>query len=348
VIDSVKTVGVDLIESSEKNNAKYCLVGRHHRTFKYGPDKVIEYAFKGGKTYVSKEVSHENTQVRVFMERIYKGKFSIFYLNYERRKEFYVDKGDGDLIRLIPSLKDPNNYRKQLGELTADCQKLLSASETINYNKKALEKFGLAYENCSFTKFRKIKFGISGGLDLSKPIMAVNDHNILDRMVFSYDQSYIIGLFLDIPISESYFSLHSELMFSRHSYSYNLKETPFEFDLFGLNSTVSLPLMLKYEYDQNAYQPFFNFGLTAAYHFQNDSELYSSLISGEFITIDKVIGDNLINDFQTGLSLGAGISRSITDKISVFIEARYNRFFGFNSAAYMNIDELMLLAGIRF
>ena len=69
-----------------KTNAQFIMVKSGDMETKYTPDQITEYGFKDGPVYKSKNISVSGQPKRVFLERIERGKLTLYYYTEEGLK----------------------------------------------------------------------------------------------------------------------------------------------------------------------------------------------------------------------------------------------------------------------
>lgn len=289
VIDSTLHA-VSLISWDEITNAKTCQVKRGKEIISYSPEEITEYGFKNGQIYVSKDIVIEDTSKRVFLERLYDGKTTLYYYRGKDIKTFYIQK-DSSLFVEMPKLSAADEkFTKQLLNITADCPNVKKVSKLVSYRKRPLKKLFAQYNRCEMKAFPHFKYGLTVGYELSKLVpsektqgeiadLTIFNDNELDYFAYKYDGNYTIGLFLDNLILASDFSVHLEVLFAKHSYTYSYNSSTNKLALTIKTSRLSAPLLLRYTLPKNNLRPYFSTGLLYSYNIKNENALYSETIS---------------------------------------------------------------------
>ncbi|MEP0986436.1 hypothetical protein [Ekhidna sp.] len=92
-----------------------CIVRRGSELTYYSPYEISEYGFTNGRSYLSRPVTINGVEYRVFLERFYTGENSIFYLKTDEYERFYLEISDG-LVELNRS-----NYKQLLSSINLEC-----------------------------------------------------------------------------------------------------------------------------------------------------------------------------------------------------------------------------------
>jgi hypothetical protein len=345
--DSLMSVGIKLVDGGDKENSRTCQVEKKDMIVRYSPYEVKEFGYKDGRVYLSKQVQLQGTVKKVFLERLYKGKATLYYYRGKDIKTFFIEN-DTTLFLEIPRYnKDEINYRKQLMDLTSDCPNISDATKLVTYNKKSLTKLISRYNNCELKPFPHFKYGVTTGYEFAKLIpSSQNESEYINYFNFKYDGGLTLGLFIDNPIWTSDFSLHAEFYYSKHGYSYNERVDIKDIDFIVNISTLKLPVLIRYIYLSDKFRPFINVGGVVAYNIKNENLLYETTISNNIIEINGFSEPSLISSSQAGWSVGFGYECKLNLKNSLFFELRYNKLYTNNNA--LNQSVITILTGINF
>jgi len=339
--DSLTSVGVKLVDGGDVVNAKFCHVKTGDSIAKYTPYQVKSYGFKNGSVYVSRDIDIAGTSKRVFLECLYQGKVSLYYYKGKKIKTFFIEKDSTSLVE-IPRRNDEGAlYTEQLIDLTADCPHMAGICKHVSYTKTALPKLVDRYQKCASSSFPHPRFGVIAGYEMMK--MSETDMAQFD---YTYDGGYSIGLFADIPVLVSAFSLHAEVNFSKHGISYAKEADDLINDLLINVSIIKVPILVRYTFASDKLSPFVNAGAVLAYNTHKDVKLFETRISDDLITIDDNTNESLISDSRKGASAGAGVEYRLDYKHSLFFELRFSKLFGKDKA--MDSSDLQLLASFNF
>ncbi len=357
--------GITLINGGEIANSKFCQRKKGEKLIKYTPYEVMQYALKDGRVYLSKEIKISESTQRVFLECLTKGKLTLFYYRNESIKTYFLEK-DGAFFIELPKKDRGNggiNFNSKLLDLTSDCPDVADGAKVISYNKKSLSRFISSYNYCEIAPSAYFKYGVIIGYESTKLSLPPTPQNIYDNMIASpdlefynyinqsdlkYDGGFTFGFFIDNPISFSNFSIHSELFYSKHSYSFNKNLNGVNLDFDASTSALTLPIMLRLTYPSNKIRPFVNAGINYSYNLKNENTLYGSTI-GQSITERNLINAHpTISKSNIGYAIGSGVEYKLTHKMAMFFELRYTKLFGFNNQDSLNSSGIQLFTGVNF
>jgi opacity protein-like surface antigen len=345
--DSTISIGIKLVDGGNALNSRFCQVKERNNIIQYSPYEVKEFGFKDGRVYLSKEIQLSDSTEKVFLERLYKGRASLYYLKNKGIRTFFVERDSSFFVEISKINKDNFNYQKQLLDFTLDCSNVKDAINFVNYNKKSLSRIIKRYNNCELKPFPHFRYGLIVGYEIAKLIpVSDNSNEDINYFDFSYDGGFLSGLFIDWPISVSYFSLHTEFYYSRHGYSYNKFVDNKDLDFVVNISSLKLPVLIRYTYPSNKFRPFINAGGIVTFNTRNENLLYKTTIQNNTIEINDTQNTSFIGKYQSGYSVGAGIEYSLNPQRSLFIEVRYNNLL--DNVRIFNESVINLMTGINF
>ncbi len=297
--DSTSSYGIKLVDGGDLINSQFCQVKKGDKTIQYTPYEVKEFGFKDGRVYISKEIQIADTSKRVFLERLHKGNTTLYYYKRKTIKTFFIQK-DSTLFVEIPKQATDEDYSKQLLSLTKDCSNVSGACKLVNYNKKSLSKLISRYNQCELKPFPHFKYGFLISYEFLRLIPPNEQNNDFEYFDYKFDGGFSIGLFLENPILVSDFSLHAELLLSKHGYSYNKLVDNRDLDFVANFTSLNVPLLLKYAYPSNKIRPFINVGINGTYLIKNETLLYETIINETVIEINDTEVTSMLSDFQLG------------------------------------------------
>jgi hypothetical protein len=347
-IDSAFSVGIKLIDGGDLINSRLCQVKKGGEIIEYSPYDIKEFGFKDGRVYLSKEIQVADSSRRVFLERLLRGKTTLYYYRAKGIKTFYIEKDSSLLFELPKQNTAKEHYSKLLSYFTEDCPNVSDACKLVSYNKKSLSKLITRYNQCELKPFPHFKYGLLIGYEFSRLIPSNNQNEDLENLQYNYDGGFSIGLFLDNPILMSDFSVHTELLYSKHGYSYNRFINNKDIDFVANLSSLKIPFLFRYAYPSNKIRPFINVGLIGTYLMKKETLLYETTIKGNTIEINDANITSLINDVQLGYSVGGGIEYKLNFKNSLFFEIRYTNQFGIEDSEFLGTSGFNILTGINF
>lgn len=345
--DTTSTHGIKLVDGGDLINSQFCQVKKGAKTIQYTPYEVKEFGFKDGRVYISKEIQIADSSKRVFLERLKKGNTTLFYYSGKGLKTFFIQK-DSTLFVEIPKQDTEEDYSTQLYNLTKDCLNVSDACKLVSYNKKSLSKFITRYNKCEIKPFPHFRYGLLFGYEFSRLILSSEHNDHLEYFDYKSDGDFSIGFFLDNPILVSDFSLHLELQFSRHGYSYYALVDNKDQDFVANFTSLNVPLQLRYTYPSNKIRPFLNVGIMGTYFIKNEINQYETIINETIIEINDTEIKSMIGDFQLGYVIGGGLEYKLNFKKSLFFELRYSNQYNQGDYEFHGNSILSVLTGINF
>jgi len=355
-VDFINTsiIGINLVDEGDILNSRNCQFSKEGITYNYSPSEVNEYGFKDGRVYVSKAIHITNTFTkRVFLLRLVKSNTSLYYYKSRANKTFYIEK-DSTLFMELPKLDREDkkiNFHNKLLVFTSDCQNVSDATKLVTYSKKSLSELIRRYNNCELKPFPFFKYGTFLGYGISKISSSPKTGNTyLNKINFKFDPGFILGLFIDYPISFSNFSLHTELQYSKNRYLYNWIVENKENDLLIKTTALSSPLLLRYSYPSKKIRPFINSGFIYSYYLKNDNILDVIISKGD---LTKIIETSESKYFFTsknlvGFSIGGGTQYELNCKNIVSIELRYEKLLGTSEFNSSDKNSFQVISSINF
>jgi hypothetical protein len=324
--DSSSSIGINLIDGTNIENSQVCKVKIRDKVIEYSPYEISDYGFKDGRVYVSKEIHISDTSKRVFLERLLNEKTVLYFYKEKGSKTFFLEK-DSTIFNEIPKKNvDGKNYREQLAKISNNCQNTSPLAQLVSYNKNSLVKFFKLYNNCKLRPFPHLKYGPTLGyefVDLIPPNK--NQLEYINYFNLDYDGSFSVGMFFDYPIIASDFSIHTEILISKHGFSYNKTVEGKDMDFVANLSSLKLPLLLRYTYPSNKLRPFLNIGISNLYYLRDELSIYETTTNKNTIIINNVMKTSLINKDYLEYTIGGGVDYQLNCKNSVFFELRYSK-----------------------
>jgi len=347
--DSTKTIGVKIIDRGSILNAESCQVEKKDSTFTFSPYEINEYGISKDLIYVARSIQSSDTIKRVFLEVLYKGKTSLYFYQDKNYKTFFISKDSASLVE-IPRKRDKEKhyYQSVLSEVTNDCPEVSDAIELVTYRRKSLTELINRYNNCEDKPFPFLKYGVLGGYELSglANTSQVNP-SLLENFDYQFNGFFIIGVFADLPLIPTNYSIHTELYHSSHSFSESATMDDEIYDLTVNQNSLKMPILLRYTFNRGKINPFINAGGMIGFNYENENAIYITNKSTNTIEINKLENISVISPFQYGFSAGGGIERKINNKNALFLELRFNKLFGMSKNTLGN-NELQLITGINF
>lgn len=314
-----------------------------HKIVIYTPDQISAFGFLNNKFFESKMVTIENQEARkVFGEAKVRGFVSLFRFDYE----YYVEKNNGGLQRLSNEMKKTyvngkammhrtNQHVSVLSTLLFDCVDLRARVQNVNLTEKQLVKLVQDYNKCMSKDFVtyspseppvKLLFGVSAGINVSNIEFSNADgkYDFLDGS-FEGSSTLIIGLSLDVlaPGLSRRLSLQTGAHYSKSNYanaaSHGTKTSYVTIDL----EQLKVPFGLRYTFPEKKITPYLSAGMTTTFNLSSSVPLTTNYkIVNRIETVFTKDALN-VNSLQVGFWGAFGMARSITEKLDIFTEFRY-------------------------
>ena len=318
ITDSAIIYGVKLMGRTPRFNSQFILLkDKSNAEVRYTPDELKGYGFKDGTKYVTTRITVDGQEKTVFLEHLAEGKINLYRYVDKNHKIFFIRKDSSGLIELK---KD----KKAFAEVSGDCRYVSDDVKLATYNKRSLKKLTDNYNHCRKTPLPYFKYGVYfgyGQTGINKPSGYFNP--AIEDISFSPSNSFVIGLFADIPIAMSSFSFNTGVYFTKNGYTANAKSTQSDVDAVVNLTSVHLPLLFRYTVPTRKVRPFFNLGGRFTFNAQNTSAIYKSSFQENTIFISTPIKEKLVSDFLIGYVAGAGIQFNVNYKKTISAEFRY-------------------------
>jgi hypothetical protein len=248
----------------------------------------------------------------------------------------------------LPKKDYNNNFKGHLAGFTYDCPDVSPESKLVTYDKKILSKFILAYNQCKSLHLPMLNYGFFAGIVHTKPIENKKASEVItSSFTYNPENNPYFGFFLDSPISATDFSVYLSIGFFRSSYSSSLSTYDYDAGILIKQSTLIVPLLIRYTLPAGKIKPYINIGLNYLYNLRNENMLYkASTISN--ITQFDYIKANPFSDSEFGCVFGTGIQYKIDFKMFIFLELRLSKEFTTQSESMYNLNLIELTSGINF
>lgn len=347
--DTLKTIGVKIIDQGRVLNSKICQVENKGFIQSFTPHEINEYGISKDQVYVAKDIFINDTLKRVFLEVLLNGKTTLYYYKNENYNTFFISKDSVTLIEVPGKVNNEKQYYKSaLRDITSDCMEVSEVINLVTYNRKPVKELINRYNNCQDKPFPFFKFGVLGGYELSK--LANSSQvipSLLEHFDYQFNGFFFIGLFADLPVIPTNFSVHFELYHSSHSFSESIEKANEIYDLTANQNSLKMPILLRYTLNRGKTNPFINAGGIFGFNYRTENVIYVTNTQNNNIEIDKLDNISVISQFQYGFSGGAGIERKINYRNALFFELRVTKLFG-QSKNTLGNNELQLITGINF
>lgn len=340
--DTLVSVGIKLKAGTPKENAQFVRMKKGDSEISYSAEELIEYGFKNGTVYLSKNISVSGLNKRVFLERLEHGKITLYYFIGEGIKTYFLEKDSTVFVEI-----SKEDFRKHLLEHTSDYRWKGKQVRLVKYNRKSLSQLISMYNNGHNRPLPYPRFGVIvgyGRTSLNVPAGMSKEH--LNEISFVPGASALFGVFADLPIERSYFSLNTGVNITKNGFSVNSASPQSEVDVVINTTSLNVPVLLRYTLPPLAWRPFINAGGSYLYHLTNKSSVYRSSIDQKVITINKVDQQPLISTSMVGYSLGIGLQRNLDYRKIAAGELRFNQFPG-NDITFQK-TQLEIIASFSF
>lgn len=345
--DTSFTSGARIIEGRYHDYFRKCRVYHEGKTTEYTPYQVRQYGLANGTEYFARDIELQGSTRRVFLEQILKGKASLYYYGDSQNSLYYIEK-EGTTLSVIPndSNKGDTHLSDFLEEISADCSAVREAAGSVKYNRLYLTRFVESYNTCTAMVLPQSRYGLILGAGVIKPVLSGNNS---DRPLSYFDYRYqfapAAGLFVNMPVLLSDYSVQVELVYSRSSYSYSASTDEIKYDLNGTINSLKMPLMLRYTHPAPRYRPYVNGGLVFAYNIMTDLELrQESLDDTPVIPVSDYSA--FVKKIQPGFTAGGGLEYRVSENYSIFIDLRYNYLASLAAGSFLNSSGFTLTTGI--
>ncbi len=345
-----KSVGVKIADKGDKLNSRICQAKKGKTELSLTPYDIDEYGFSDGRVYVSKDVRISDSVYRVFLLRLSTGKQTLYYQRENNIKTFYIAKDSTQWIELPENKDAPDStyFRDRLAGITADCPGVADDIRVVSYNKSSMQKLFRIYNQCEHKPLPFLKLGVLAGFGWTTldPSMLHNDQ--LDEFFFGYESRYVFGLFADMPLFMSDFSMHLELTYNKYALTYTEIIADRDYDFVANVSSVGMPLLLRYSYPSVKLRPYVNAGGYLGWNFKNENNLWEATVDHNLIEIADGSDNSLIAAFMGGPSIGCGLEYKLDFRRRIFIDCRFYRLYGLSDPKSMIFSEFLVTTGINF
>lgn len=347
--DSSTFIGVRLLDGGDALNARFCRVKMGKQILTYTAYQVKAYGFNDGRVYVSKEIQMEDTLKRVFLERLSSGKISLYYYRVKGVKTYFIQK-DTTLWMEVPKINDAGeDYSKQLLQLTEDCANVSDACKLTAYKKQAVAELISRYNNCKQKPFPFFKYGLFfGTIQLKLELSGNNPDILLSKLAFNAAKNLYFGFFAEAPIDMSNLSVLSSVGIYKSSFSANVISDIYDIDALINQTTVKLPVLMRYNFPMRKIRPFVTAGINYSYNLRNETLIFKAKKDNEIIQYFTPSEEKLIFDHQLGYVYGAGLQCNIDYRRILFIEIRNTKEYALFKEGMFNKNDMEIICGINF
>ena len=340
--DSTVITGVRVLEGSPKENAQSIQVKSGTTIRRYTPSEATEYELKNGRQFQSLAINSK----QYFFEHLSTGKYDVYYLPKTfTGSEFYISAGDSIPLTGLPTRQ--KEFRKALRSYVQDCPQALRNVRHVRMNRNSVGRLFDDYQTCRNRYLPRPHIGMTFGVVYPKLRTKVSWEPIM-RAQYERQQNYFVGLFADMPIRRSNFSVAVEPTLY-HSEGSDL------FDYRGLTYLLTydelrlaLPVMIRYTLLGKKESPFIEFGPAILRNINGSEKLYTYQQEGSDIFV-SVVDPPLIAPNQIGLTAGFGFLIRQNSACTIMFQCRANKFYVTNEQlGSLKSNEIMFTLGLLF
>lgn len=337
--DSMMTSGINLVNGSPHQNAQFIVEKRKTGENRYFPDRLKGYGFSGGPEYISKSIIVNGQSKRVFLERIRKGRINLYYYTEKGFTTYFLEK-DSTVFVEIP---DRYDFRVPIFENTSDFSWKANQVQMARYKRNSLEKLISIYNKGINRPLPYPRFGVTAGYSVMY-LTVPDDLNVgqTDFLSFTPGPSAQAGIFADLPVMMSDFSVNVGVNLSQHGFSANSVTAGSDVDVVVNLTSARLPVLLRYTVPALTWRPFINAGAIGSWYLKCKREIYESTFLENSIIINEVESSTVSSRVSIGYSVGAGLQYNLTPGNATSLEVRYSQFPGINRGSDMSFAELFV------
>lgn len=316
----------------------------------YEPAQIKGYGIIGEKYFQSQTIKLDGVETAVFLQVLAKGDVSL----YDNGERYFVQKENGDLLELSNDvqqskvdgrtiLKESKRYVGILNLVMQDRPKLKQRIQRVKLDETQLvplvKKYNDSHGTSTITyKADKASLKITPGIVIGANISKISfkpNHFSFDHLKGSFrvSRAPVFGASFDIfsPRLNENIGFHADVLYGISRY-YNYNQITYTATLQTNYTTIDLhqlkiPIGIKYKFPAKKITPYINLGISGTMHLQAHSHVVQEVRSGEtvFTTTKQALP---IRAYQFGAWAGAGVTRSISKKLVLYSELRYERTDG--------------------
>lgn len=333
--DSTLDSRVKLLEGLPQQNSQFILAVRQGKEIKYTPEDISEYGFKNGTVYVAKKVTLDGAERNVFLQRLEQGTISLYRYNSKSYKTYFIEKEPSTLEEL-------KNDMESFSRLSKDCLHINDAIKLSSYNKNSLIKLTNHYNECKPKPFPHKKLGILVGIEKRDLEQSSTLDTLISGVSFNSSTSTLIGIYIDLPIEMTNFSIVGGVYFSKTGFSGNIRRNSNDVDVLIDLTSARFPLLLQYALPISKWRPYINIGGSYSYNFRKSSSIFQSTFVDDLIVIDEFSGTTLVSETMNGYLVGCGFQYDLNERQKISSEIRFGKSFGSSNTLDQRIMSLLL------
>lgn len=307
--DSSLTTRIELISGTPSENSQFIrLRDIHGREAKYFPYQLTEYGFKNGTVYLSKRIPNSKENEQVFLRRLEQGKINLYKYRAKGIKTYFLERDSTYFVEL----KRGKNLTSELTAYTNDMNWNASQAKLVRYSAASLKKFVNLYNNDRNVRLPFPRFGVVLGFSIVKLKERPKESSLPSDVIlltqssdlsFKPSTSLMFGIFTDLPISMSNFSLNVGLNFVKTEFADENRSGKFKAGKINLTSA-NIPFLLRYTLPGAKWRPFVNSGGVITHHAENkvsesEVEISNTMLGHSFgLGVEHFLGSRTINSFE--------------------------------------------------
>lgn len=337
--DSMLFSGADLVHGSPAENAQFIVVKSKDAETKYYPDQLRGYGFKNGPVYRSRNITVAGQSRRVFLEEIRAGKITLYYYFEKGLKRFFLEKDSTVFVEL----PDSDEFRTRIIEHTGDFEWIVNQVQLARYNRQSLAKLISLYNDGKPRHLPYPRFGLTAGysmMSLTVPETIFTGQS--SSLSFAPGSSVQLGIFADLPVSMSNFSLNTGVNFSKHGFSANSVDEESDVDIVVNIISANVPVLIRYTVPALVWRPFVNAGGICSFHLKYERDIYKSELRQDIIIINEPVHQPPSERATLGYSVGAGLQYNLNVRNIASLELRYSQLPGKSGESDMSFTEVFV------
>lgn len=346
--DTLTYMNVRFLKSTDKNYSKYIRQQNPNDSISiFTPQEVHSYGLKDGRVFYSFRLDSLGEDAWYFFERLYSGKYQIYYLNITGdQKGYYFKAGENAPLLAIPKKKKA--YKEFLESYVQDCEKSKRNVRFLDLSEARLIRFMRDYENCEQSHLPRTRLGLKGGVLLNQYAASSGDL-LFSEVDFPLNPNYFLGAYVEYPIGTTDFSLIGGINITRERNSVFFEKN-LAYDLIVDAWRVDAPLLFRYSFFSRKHFPFIELGPVYSQQFNANNVLIT--YNGLLENADNIFlgfREPNISTAQLGANLGAGMVLNYDAPYSFLAQVGINKMFPLaNDEPSLGNQSITLGFGILF
>jgi hypothetical protein len=335
---------IDYRESAKANEVCTFKLSDQNETT-YSPNTIAGYGFIDGNFFESRKLIAKGTsEDKIFIEVLIRGQVSL----YKYQKTFWVQKADVFKPLLNEKkqiffegrnvLKETNEHIATLNIMLHDCASIRKSIDKVELREKSLTTLIERYNLCTgatMIVYKTKKPWVKPSIGLAAGVTTTD----MQLSSFTPQYSTLTGSFG--RSTSSMFGVSFDLLFprlsERISFAGNLlylpakkfyRYTMLEYGIVERNyievemQRLEIPVAIRYTFPERTFTPYLNLGVCSTVQLGR-SVIWTREV--ESTNVVRTYNNEITNvkNYQVGIWGGAGIVKSISDKLAATLELRY-------------------------